>query len=660
MTANWLDGNEIHLNCDLVAVIGNKGSGKSALTDVIALLGNTQNTSKFSFLRKERFRNPKQKLAENFTGSLTWLSNTGGVTKLLSDDTDSSKVELVRYIPQSYFEDLCNDHASGGTTQFQEELESVIFSHVPSSVRGEALNFQQLIKIREEVLEDGLAEHSKSMKQANIKISTLEEEMSPKYKAEIEELIKLKEIQISEHKKIKPKAPAIPSGSLNKNQQKAADEINKFNERAKAIEIELEQHKIEQVNSSNKSNSISSIKGRLEILIGQIELFEASTAQAFSSLDLKIKDVFSYKINKEKLSGIKATIDAKDLALTKKISLLDDEAKKIGEKKAQLQKQLNAPQQKYQEELAAVNDWDIKQKQLVGATDIPESLEGLKTRLAQIKAMPATLANLKSERVSAMRKIFQVLNEKRQLREKLFAPLQELLDSNLLIKNEYQLNFQAILSYSTEVFANQIADYFKQTHDLSSQNGVSLFIDEIVQKLINSAQEMPVKIGPGIAAGMKANKLDVDLYDYLYGLEFLNPRYTLMFQNTPIEFLSPGQRGALLLIFYLLVDTGHIPIILDQPEENLDNQTIVSLLVPVLTEAKKRRQIIMVTHNPNLAVVCDAEQVVYAKYDKANGNKIEYISGSIEHPAINLHTVNVLEGTKVAFDNRKAKYHDQI
>jgi hypothetical protein len=93
-----------------------------------------------------------------------------------------------------------------------------------------------------------------------------------------------------------------------------------------------------------------------------------------------------------------------------------------------------------------------------------------------------------------------------------------------------------------------------------------------------------------------------------------------------------------------------------QPEENLDNQTIVSLLVPVITEAKKSRQIIMVTHNPNLAVVCDAEQVIYAKYDKANGNKIEYMSGSIEHPAINLHTVNVLEGTKIAFDNRSGKY----
>jgi hypothetical protein len=80
----WLDGNILSLNCDLVSIIGNKGSGKSALADVIALLGNTKSSTKFSFLDKKRFRNPKQKLAENFEGTLEWLSNTGNVSKVLS------------------------------------------------------------------------------------------------------------------------------------------------------------------------------------------------------------------------------------------------------------------------------------------------------------------------------------------------------------------------------------------------------------------------------------------------------------------------------------------------------------------------------------------------------------------------------------------------
>ena len=65
----------------------------------------------------------------------------------------------------------------------------------------------------------------------------------------------------------------------------------------------------------------------------------------------------------------------------------------------------------------------------------------------------------------------------------------------------------------------------------------------------------------------------------------------------------------------------------------------------------------MVTHNPNLAVVCDAEQVIYATFDRKDGFKISYVSGSIENPEINEHVVNVLEGTKPAFDNRRIKYH---
>ena len=155
---------------------------------------------------------------------------------------------------------------------------------------------------------------------------------------------------------------------------------------------------------------------------------------------------------------------------------------------------------------------------------------------------------------------------------------------------------------------------------------------------------------------LKKDRNANEVYDFIFGLEYLKPQYTLMFQDAQIEQLSPGQRGALLLIFYLLVDKDNNPIILDQPEENLDNETIVSLLVPVLTEAKQKRQIIMVTHNPNLAIVCDAEQIIHCEFSRSNSNDISYISGAIECSIINNKAVDVLEGTIIAFDNRKIKY----
>jgi hypothetical protein len=147
-----------------------------------------------------------------------------------------------------------------------------------------------------------------------------------------------------------------------------------------------------------------------------------------------------------------------------------------------------------------------------------------------------------------------------------------------------------------------------------------------------------------------------DVYDFVWSFGYLIPEYSLKLDGKDLTQLSPGERGALLLVFYLLVEKSDRPIIVDQPEENLDNQTVYHLLIPVIREVKKRRQIIMVTHNPNIAVVCDAEQIIHASIDRAQGNRITYTSGSIENPVINKHVLDVLEGTRPAFDNRDAKY----
>ena len=154
----------------------------------------------------------------------------------------------------------------------------------------------------------------------------------------------------------------------------------------------------------------------------------------------------------------------------------------------------------------------------------------------------------------------------------------------------------------------------------------------------------------------KGNELK-DLYDLLFGLSYLQPRYSLTYGGQEIGRLSPGERGLLLLVFYLLVDKDDIPLIIDQPEENLDNQTIYKILVRCIKTAKQRRQVIMVTHNPNLAVVCDAEQVIYSSFDRKSDCLIKYVSGAIESPQINKHVVDVLEGTMRAFNNRRTKYH---
>jgi predicted ATPase len=112
----------------------------------------------------------------------------------------------------------------------------------------------------------------------------------------------------------------------------------------------------------------------------------------------------------------------------------------------------------------------------------------------------------------------------------------------------------------------------------------------------------------------------------------------------------------LLLIFYLALDKSDIPLVIDQPEENLDNQSVFTLLAQFIKKAKEKRQVIIVTHNPNLAVVCDADQFIHVRIEKHNKNKVIINSGALENPEINKAVVDILEGTYEAFDTRDNKY----
>jgi predicted ATP-dependent endonuclease of OLD family len=97
-------------------------------------------------------------------------------------------------------------------------------------------------------------------------------------------------------------------------------------------------------------------------------------------------------------------------------------------------------------------------------------------------------------------------------------------------------------------------------------------------------------------------------------------------------------------------------LIIDQPEENLDNESVYYILVHFIKKVKENRQIIIVTHNPNLAVVCDADQLIHMFIEKENRNTVKFYSASIEDPEMNRKILNILEGTLFAFENRDLKY----
>ena len=147
-----------------------------------------------------------------------------------------------------------------------------------------------------------------------------------------------------------------------------------------------------------------------------------------------------------------------------------------------------------------------------------------------------------------------------------------------------------------------------------------------------------------------------DLSHWIYSTDHISVTYSLQFDGIEIERLSPGTRGIVLLLLYLAIDSeDDRPLIIDQPEENLDPKSIFDELVHRFRVSKSRRQIIIVTHNANLIVNTDVDQVLVATCGphKPDGlPTITYQSGGLEDSAIRKHVCDILEGGENAFKER--------
>ena len=148
--------------------------------------------------------------------------------------------------------------------------------------------------------------------------------------------------------------------------------------------------------------------------------------------------------------------------------------------------------------------------------------------------------------------------------------------------------------------------------------------------------------------------------DWLYDTSHISIRYSVTYDNVAIEQLSPGTRGIVLLLLYLVIDKqDRRPLIVDQPEENLDPKSVFQELVPHFREACKRRQVIVVTHNPNLVVNTDSDQVIVAESRQTSRTglpAIAYTTGSLENPEIRAKVCDILEGGEQAFLERERRY----
>jgi len=124
------------------------------------------------------------------------------------------------------------------------------------------------------------------------------------------------------------------------------------------------------------------------------------------------------------------------------------------------------------------------------------------------------------------------------------------------------------------------------------------------------------------------------------------------YRGKPLKEHSLGQRASALILFVLGQRDSDV-VIIDQPEDDLDNQTIYSDVIKLLRSLKDDTQFIFATHNPNIPVLGDADQVIVCDYAS---ERIKVQTGSIDDPSIQGRIVSIMEGGKEAFERRKRIY----
>jgi ABC-type lipoprotein export system ATPase subunit len=679
----WFDNVKIPLNSELVAIIGNKGSGKSAIADMIALCGDYNNHDDFSFLRKKKFRDGKH--AKNFVATLLWESGKV-VPRNLDDIAKDGAIEEVKYLPQGQFERLTNEVSS--TEEFQNEIEKVVFTHIDESERYNTSTFSDLVEYQKQSVDAELESLVKDLNQINTEIILLESKENPAYKTE---LLKKKEKKEEELQSlIEPPIVSDPNEDPEKKKvnEEQLIEIARLKESITSLEAQQEELEGDKKQLLLDLQLLKQTRKELEFKALEVQQYVISKNEALLSVGVDISKAFVLKtdysqfeanvqIREQSLNEIKMMLGEGVLTesdLAKSIPVLLNAAQKMLESE---QTKLGTEQKAYQQYLLDKMTWEKKKKEIIGDIFTPDSITFYEAGIVDIETkIKAELDNKYLLRKEKLKEIFKRKLEVINIYKAVKNRIDSVIDDNKELLKTYPINIEASLVLKPEFiqkfmsFINkQKAGTFRNINDGENQlkqiiSGVDFdkedavidFLDSIIRALKEDQREGQDNKQYRFVGDQVAEIKE--LYAYLFSLRFLDYNYQLKQGDKKLEQLSPGERGALLLIFYLILDKNDIPLIIDQPEDNLDNYSVANILVPFIREAKKKRQIIMVTHNPNLAVVADAEQVIFANLEKENDNKFSFISGSIENREVNKCIVKVLEGAMPAFNKRKQKYYE--
>ena len=384
LSEKWFSSH-LEFNPSMIAIIGNKGAGKSALIDILGLLGNSHvDANSRPFLSRDKF-GVKGKWS-NFESTLKWHSDVE-VTKSLDEEIDLLSDEFVRYIPQNFFEEICNELQDNNERGlFTEELYKVIYSHIPPNDRLGEATLQGLIDQKTRAINNAIEDYQSELRRINFATLELEKKVSPKQISLLQSKINDKESTLTAIKQNKPTEIHRPEAN---NETKSVlvelDDIAQDKEGKKGHLSELNRNLSSlKVQESDARNFLQRIESFREQHVGLLEDLAEQYTGLINANNLHLEKIISLEINIKEVMSIEENI-RKEIAQKDRESIeIRGSIEQIELREAQLRESLAEEEKKFHQYTIALNEWEEKVDEITGDEKTPDTLLYLKKELEEI------------------------------------------------------------------------------------------------------------------------------------------------------------------------------------------------------------------------------------------------------------------------------------
>lgn len=638
--------NPIRFNKNLNVIIGGKSSGKSILLYNIAKTLLADRT----ILEKEQIEDKYSKFKTEDEMFNFEIKTVGGFSQLMyRGDNENSIIPDIKYIPQNYLIKLAEpEHNKTG-----EALNKIIRDLIKedSDSQFEYDNFISKIRVFDKKRKDSIDNYFKIA----YKIKELTDELKQKTNKEIlEKNIETNLLKIDE---------------LNKSTGLNEDEIKGYNElQEKLGEINTS---IAQVSSDFKkvddfNNDVIDIldnlkreKELIELSIDNVEIrkhFNEQYLKLSSLIDDLKSFVMSYHI--EKIESGKSRWAKENLFKT--LLTKGRDAKKELEEKLK-------PYLKNEETKVLIKTIEKS------ITDDQLSLQAI-TQLS--KEIDENRKALKSEKDNLFNIFKQSYQEYQSVIDKLKGRTVELEEEGLIIKGIIKFNFPKFKSRIIELSDGRTASYNNFSCISEERDGLSEYSYENLLEEIQQIFESIIESKSySLRQHVNVKNAIITLFQDNEGKDYFFDYWDIKYKGDSLSEMSTGKASFVILMLIIGLSKSKAPILIDQPEDNLDNRSITKELVEYLKKKKLERQIILVTHNPNVVVNADAENIIIANQKGQNDIEstsdftFDYINGALENTfpktsntdllksmGIREHIAEIVEGGKEAFQKREEKY----